>query len=277
MQKTIKVNIDHFGLMNRTNENEEIFFRLGFTAEGGRKNPVLNERGEHPADAYFVFDNAYFGCTHSTVPDERLIIKYEKDGLSDLEFYSGNVHETNASMEEHNVPAIPVGYYSRYADHGKLKGAALFVCTSPIAPLSIGLPYGAVENRTRDLFYDNSRYVHDNQTHRLEEIILFCDSEEACNQTEQQIKVLQPDPTPATPSAGIQKLTLLWADEARNQFGLIFPEINKHTAGIRILSTNPALICERARKAGFNVSQKGDDMIIDLLAQANLFLIINEH
>ena len=277
MRKTLSVNIDHFGLISRRAELEQVFFDLGFTAETGRKTPVIGPDHKHPSSTYFVFDNAYFDWTHSTSPFfDYLWGKSGNTGMCYFEFASRNIQSDYDNLKAHGIETSDVSVSSRYADHGEKKGDAVFACTTPEEPLPIHVMYGGVEHRTPELFYNNHRYLHDNGACRLEEIVMLCDSQEECDQTERLISILQPDSSPLRPSGGIHKLTLLSTQEAAAEFGLSFPVSPYNTAGVRIQVQDPAIITGLAQKAGYPVHRAGNTWIIDLLAPVNLFLLVDK-
>ena len=277
MRETIPVNMDHFGLISQRSELEQVFFDLGFTAETGRKKPVVGADGKHPGSSYFVFDHAYFDCTHSTSPFfDFLLGKCGGTGMCYFEFASRDIQAAYDNLRAHGIATCEVNISSRYADHGEKKGEAVFACTTPDEVLPIHVMYGGVEHRTPELFYDNERYLHDNSAFRLDEVVMLCDSQKICDETKELIKIIQPDDTPVRPDGGIRKLTLLSREEAVKEYGLDLPEKTDNTAGIRLYVKDASIIRALAERAGYPTHLCESTLVIDLLAPVNLFLLVNE-
>ena len=277
MRETIRANMDHFGLISQRAELEQVFFDLGFTAETGRKNPAADAAGKHPGSSYFVFDNAYFDCTHSTSPFyDFLLGKCGGTSMYYFEFASRDIQATYDNLRAHGIATCEVNVSSRYADHGKKKGEAVFACTTPDEVLPIHVMYGGVEHRTPELFYDNERYLHDNGAFRLDEVVMLCDSQKIRDETKALIKIIQPDDMPIRPGGGIPKLALLSREEAVKEYGLDFPERPDNTAGIRLYVKDASIIKGLAKRAGYPTHLCERTLVIDLLAPVNLFLLVNE-
>ena len=273
---SIDAKIDHLGLFSNKNpDTSKALFKLGFRAAGGCDHLIPDKEGKLPANAHFVLDNGYMECVLEKPTGYR---EYEitEGGLIYFEFACKDIEEAYKNSEEKGLQSSDIVHAGRYADHGENKGEARFDCILLEKEIIENVLIGAVEHKTRGLFYKNKRYEHENYASRIEEVVLFSESSDYSDKVKKGIEDFQEGLGDYEKEEGIRKLTFMSSEECKERFCLDTEKGKLNKAGL-ILKTedmNKCLECVKA--SGYPFKEVNGSIVVDLLDELNIFMVFEK-
>lgn len=268
--------IDHLGLFSNKNpDTSKALFKLGFRAAGGCDHLVAGNDGKLPANAHFVFDNGYIECVLEKPQGYR---EYEvtEGGLIYFEFACRDIEEAYRNSKEKGLESGEIVHAGRYADHGEKKGEARFDCILLEKEIIENVLIGAVEHKTRELFYKNKRYEHENKASRIKEIILFSESDEYSDKVKRGIEDFQLGLGDYEKEEGIRELSFMSAEECKERFGLDTEKGKLNKAGIVLKTEDMDKASDCVKTSGYPFMKACDSLIVDLTDELNIFIVFEK-
>lgn len=272
----ISSKIDHLGLFSNKNpDTSRALFKLGFRAAGGCDRLIPDERGKLPANAHFVLDNGYMECVLEK-PSGYKEYDITEGGLIYFEFACRDIEEAYKNSLEKGFKSSDIVHAGRYADHGEKKGEARFDCILLETEIIENVLIGAVEHKTRDLFYKNNRYSHENGALRIEEVILFSESTEYSEKVKNGVEDFQEGLGDYEKEEGIRNLTFMNTEECNERFGLDTVKGKLNKAGLILKTEDMDKCLECVKSSGHPYKEINDSIVVNLLDELNIFMVFEK-
>ena len=268
--------IDHLGLFSNKNpDTSKALFKLGFRAAGGCDHLIADKDGKLPANAHFVLDNGYMECVLEKPTGYR---EYDitEGGLIYFEFACRDIEEAYKNSEEKGLQSSDIVHAGRYADHGENKGEARFDCILLEKEIIENVLIGAVEHKTRGLFYKNNRYEHENGASRIEEVVLFSESPEYSDKVKKGVEGFQEGLGDYEKEEGIRKLTFMSSEECKERFGLDTEKGKLNKAGLILKTEDMDKCLECVKASGYPFKEENGSIVVDLLDELNIFMVFEK-
>jgi len=270
MKKEINVKIDHVGMFSNRFHPADVMFQLGFSGEGGCKKMPLDENGQPPRCMRFVFDNCYLEFAINRDPE-----KYggAEHGINYFEFASTDIVVTRDNAVAQGFTTTDLVHATREADHGEKKGTAVFECVALKDDVIPNIEVESVCHKTRELFYDNHRYLHDNGIDRVEGIILCNDDEDRVEKMIEDLDKFDRGLGDWGEGTAIRKIIVYDRDTLFKEYGICVPQDCRNTGGI-IFEAPKGDLSLRTNQFGDSVRRTKDAVVVDLVEQQNVFFVI---
>lgn len=272
MKKRLDVQIDHFGIFTKIPDNERILYDLGFTGAGGLKETLPDEKGKLPGCLHFVMDNGYMEYMR-TYPEDFEPCKNTRAGLVYFEFAMKDAVRARDELKRQGILCTDVVRAVRYADHGEKKGDAVFECIALDKNIFPNTMTGGVCHKTKELFYHNGRYQHDNGAYRIESVWLCMETAASFEETARGTESFQKELGEFDPGECIRGLYLMDREEMERETGCTLPETLDNTAAVVIKTDNPDKIKEAACQKGYACQSESGQCIVNLLDEMNIIFV----
>lgn len=272
MEQKQEVQIDHFGIFSKVPGFEEAFFKLGFVAAGGADHVVKDKEGNLPSCLHFVMDNGYMECM-LTYPDDFVRCNNSEAGLVYFEFAMKDAQKSCENVREKGFSCPDVVRASRYADHGKKKGDAIFECIALDGDLLPNIMIGGVDHKTRDLFYHNERYEHENGVCRIEEICLGIENADASEKMCRDVENFQKEIGEFPETECIRNLSLLDRSSMEARFKVKLPADLLNVAAVIMKTAAFDKVVQMAEHSGYSYHVEGNRCIVDLIQMMNIVFV----
>ena len=271
MRKIIPVKIDHVGMFSNKFHPANVMFRLGFSGEGGCTTMPLDENGQPPRCMRFVLDNCYLEFAINHNPE-----KYggATHGMNYFEFASTDIVKTRDNAVAQGFKTTDLVFANRYADHGEKKGTAIFECVAVKDDIIPNIETESVCHKTRELFYDNNRYIHANGINRASGIIL-------CNDDPARVDKIAADLAKFDLGLGdwgegsaIRELNFLDHATLENELGIKAPTDDcRNTGGVILETPDYDKTAACMMNSGLNVREIKYGLVVDLVDSQNIFFV----
>ena len=271
MKYEIPVKIDHVGLFSNNFHPASVMFELGFSGEGGCKEMPLDEHGQPPRCMRFVMDNCYLEFAVNRDPS-----KYggALHGINYLEFASTNIVNTRDNAVEQGFTTTDLVHATRYADHGEKKGIAIFDCVAVKEDVIPNVEVESVCHATRDLFYDNNRFLHDNGINRVSGIVLCNDDEERINKVSNDLAKFDKGLGDWGEGTAIRTITFTDHQTLLDELGVAAPQDCRNTVGIVLETPDYDTTAQWFCKFNGTVRETKYGILVDLVDKQNMFFIV---
>lgn len=273
MRKIIPVKIDHVGMFSNNFHPANAIFRLGFSGEAGVTEMPLDENGQPPRVMRFVLDNCYLEFAINRNPE-----KYGGaiHGMNYFEFASTDIVKTRDNAVAQGFQTTDLVFANRYADHGrKNQGTAIFECVALKDDVIPNIETESVCHKTRELFYDNDRYIHANGIDRASAIVLCCDDPARVDKTAEDLAKFDLGLGDWGEGTGIRELNFVDRATLLSELGIKAPEDDCRNTGGVVLETSDYEKTAACMKAfGDAVKETKYGLVVDLVESQNIFFIV---
>lgn len=272
MRKIIPVKIDHVGMFSNLFHPANVMFRLGFSGEGGCTSMPLDIEGQAPRCMRFVLDNCYLEFAINRDPK-----KYggATHGINYFEFASTDIRKTRENAVNQGFETTDLVFADRYADHGEKKGTAIFECVALKDDVIPNIETEAVCHKTRELFYDNGRYLHANGITSASGIILCCDDQVRVDKMESDLAKFDLGLGDWGEGTAIRQLNICDRGVLLRELGISIPVDDcRNTGGVVLETPNYAGTAEYLRNSGERIRETAHGIVIDLVAEQNIFFVV---
>ncbi len=169
----IKVKIDHVGIINNNfSICKSVFEKLGFcSGEITQLDTGLKGDTNAPVNLHYVFDNTYIECITTTGNDYLANYLNSNAALHTVVLATDNLAKTKQNLND-IVNVSEIMKASRDADHGAIKGKAIFLWMQINEEVICNTLLGVVEHQTPDLIYQKEKYLHENGTTKINALIV---------------------------------------------------------------------------------------------------------
>lgn len=272
MRKIIPVKIDHVGIFSNSLHPADVMFHLGFSGEGGCTSMPLDENNQPPRCMRFVLDNCYLEFAINRDPR-----KYGGaiHGISYFEFASTDIVKTRDNAVSQGFETTDLVFANRYADHGEKKGNAIFECVAVKDDVIPNIETESVCHKTRELFYNNNRYIHSNSIERASGIVLCCDDEKRVDKIAEDLAKFDLGLGDWGRGTAIRELNFCDRATLLRELGIKVPDGDCRNTGGVVLETSDydkTAACMRA--SGEIIRENKYGLIVDLVAAQNIFFVI---
>lgn len=275
MEKKIAVQIDHFGIFSKIPKTEEVFFRLGFVAAGGKSTLVPDSNGELPSCLHFVMDNGYMEYMR-TWPEDFERCNRSDGGIVYFEFAMQNAHKAHDSVKDVGLACTDVVHAVRYADHGKKKGEAVFECIALNDDILPNTMIGGVDHQTRELFYHNDRYLHRNGAYRIEEICLCAETDSAFDSQAEKIALYEAQLGTFEPDSCIRHLSLLDRKSMTERFHTELPDDLTNVSAVIFKTNEWEKMQNFVQKSGYAYQTDQTRCAVDLTKELKTIIVFEK-
>lgn len=272
MRKVIPVKIDHVGMFSNRFHPADVIYKLGFSGEAGTTSMPLDENGQPPRVMRFVLDNCYLEFAINRNPE-----KYggATHGMNYFEFASTDIVKTRDNAVAQGFQTTDLVFANRYADHGEKKGTAIFECVALKDDVIPNIETESVCHKTRELFYDNNRYIHVNCIERASAIVLCCDDPDRVDKTAEDLAKWDLGLGDWGEDTGIRELNFVDRATLLSELGVKAPEDDcRNTGGVVLETSDYAKTAGIMMASGVDVRETKHGLVVDLVESQNIFFII---
>lgn len=272
MRKIIPVKIDHVGMFSNRFHPAEAIFKLGFSGEAGVTALPLDENGQPPRVMRFVLDNCYLEFAINRNPE-----KYggATHGMNYFEFASTDIVRTRDNAVEQGFQVTDLVFANRYADHGEKKGTAIFECVALKDDVIPNIETESVCHKTRELFYNNNRYIHANCIERASGIILCCDDAERVDRAAEGLAKFDLGLGDWGEGTAIRELNFCDRETLLRELGIQAPADDcRNTGGVVLETSDYARTAEVMLASGVTVRETKYGLVADLVNEQNIFFVV---
>lgn len=272
MRKIIPVKIDHVGIFSNKFHPADVMFQLGFSGEGGCTHMPLDENGQPPRCMRFVLDNCYLEFAINRDPR-----KYggAVHGMSYFEFASTDIVRTRDNAAAQGFETTELVFANRYADHGEKKGTAVFECVALKDDVIPNIETESVCHKTRELFYNNNRYIHANGIERANGIVLCCDDEKRVDQIAADLAKFDRGLGDWGQGTAIRALNFCDRTTLLEELGVRAPEEDcRNTGGVVLETSDYDKTAACLKASGKTVRENKYGLVVDLVAEQNIFFVV---
>lgn len=271
MKYDIPVKIDHVGLFSNCLHPADIMFELGFSGEGGCTKMPLDENGQPPRCMRFVMDNCYLEFAIN-----RDYSKYSgaTHGTNYLEFASTDIVRTRDNAVEQGFTVGNLVHATRYADHGEKKGTAIFNCVAVKEEVIPNVEVESVCHATRELFYNNHRFIHANGVNRVSSIVLCCDDEKRVEKIADDLAKFDKGLGDWGEDTAIRTITFTNRKTLLSELGVTTSDDCRNTVGIVMEASDYEKTASWFRKFNGTVRETKYGVLVDLIEKQNMFFIV---
>ena len=275
MEKSVPFLIDHFGVVTPDNKGATSFLQtLGFVTGGGTPGAV-----ESSESCHFMFDNCYLECDQLSETGTISPLRIEVKGGPGVYFFIMSTRDVDKSraafIEAGFSPSEISRGFSRSADHGKIKGEAVFNAfyLNPVDSFS-SMFVGAVCHVTKELIYQKGRYVHENGVNKVSSLVLYYETPEKLEAAEKDISKLEGAlRATADPVCHMGNVRLVDKSAYESEFGVSVPTIKSVVAAAQFEDADLAFLRKKAASMGVPHFDKDGKLYIDARKETGLFLI----
>ena len=273
MLKKFSLPVDHVGILaGDIAKCSSVFFRLGFTADAGRVSFEGIPVESRPKVARFIFDNAYFECATAN-PDEYPCVK-EGHFAHELVLTTLSAQKVAADAAKYGQTVGDIVHAKRDADHGELKGTAMFefvlVRDTPLRDTMFGL----VEHKTRELIMQDSKYAHQNGTKRLGEIVITCDDPAILDWMERNMPKIHALVGPS--DTELLDIWVMSAAEASEKVGVALPAGKVDYSVFTFEAADLEAVRGVLQAGGFAFAQKDERLVVDLTRELGKAIVFKQ-
>lgn len=272
MKKMIPVKIDHIGFFSNNFHPADVMFKLGFSGEAGCTSMPLDENGQPPRCMRFVLDNCYLEFAINKNPQ-----KYggATHGISYFEFASTDIYKTRENAIAQGFDPTDLVFANRYADHGEKKGTAVFECVALKDDVIPNIETESVCHKTRELFYNNNRYIHANRINRASGIILCCDDSKRVDKAAEDLAKFDKGLGDWGEGTAIRELYFCDRETLRRELGIEVPADDcRNTGGVVLKTPDYDETVKYMRVLGERARETQYGLVLDLVASQNIFFVI---
>ncbi len=271
MSLDVRTVIDHIGIISKNlSLSGDIFVKLGF-ATGGSSTLDSGIEGETapPTNMHFVFDNSYIECIKSNEGDYLREYLQSECALHTIVLSSKDINSSHKKLAEAGYQVSDIMQAGREANHGELKGQAIFdwvKISNSVVPNTL---FGIVEHKTKELIYQKTRYIHDNGAYLLNDIFIV--SGDGYEAEFEGLAELLGDCSDT--GYTINNACILSADEILSKFGVSIDKNRSSYAGLSFKVDDISKITEIAKRENIPYKDLGDGIVFDFAKEMNLFLL----
>lgn len=267
----IPVKIDHVGLFSNNFHPADVMFKLGFSGEGGCAKMPLDENGQPPRCMRFVMDNCYleFAINRDSHKYGGAI-----HGTNYLEFASTDIVRTRDNAAAQGFMVSDLVHATRYADHGEKKGTAIFDCVAVKDDVIPNVEVESVCHATRELFYNNNRFIHANGINRVSNVLLCCDDEGRVKKIGEDLAKFDKGLGDWGEGTAIRTITFCDRKTLQKELGVVAPEDARNTVGVVLETPDYEKTSSYFRKFNGTVRENGYGILVDLVEKQNMFFIV---
>ena len=232
----------------------------------------LDENGQPPRCMRFVLDNCYLEFAIN-----RDSSKYggATHGINYFEFASTDIIKTRDNAINQGFVTTDLVHATRYADHGEGKGTAIFECVALKDDVIPNIEVESVCHKTRELFYNNNRYIHANGIDRASAVILCCDSEKRVEEMADNLEKFDKGLGDWGEGTAIREIVVFDGQTLLNEMGIKVPRDDVRNTGGVVLETsdwNKTATC--MKKFGDAVKETKHGLVVDLVDDQNIFFVV---